>query len=254
MVTGETDPTAFDGTLLVGWDGERVHWIAVGDMGVIEQGFEVGIGYLNELSHRFSAASSVKLSLLRPLCSLMPDSVAAGIESSVFVLQHGSQNQTATNRTFLSHRVGDGLALIESGHFGADDPFLKAFPLGQWVSSTLAAIELGINEARDCGETHTVRVDLAHGRALMMRFDADALRWCSVTEDVEGDGVLYHVVNSFHREGLDPTGLRCEVVFSGGIDERSSILKQFKRFFESVKVEQSQAELGESSLLIHLLK
>ncbi len=254
MVTGETDPTAFEGTLLIGWDGERVHWIAVGADGVHDHGIETEIATLTDLSRRFSSAATVKLSLLRPVSSLMPAAVAAGIEPHVLDLQHGPHDQSQSSRTFLSDRLGEGLALIESGHFGSDDLFLKAFPLGQWASSTLAAIESGMNEVRTGEWAHTVHIDMAQGRALMMRFDAEALRWCSVTEDVAGDGILYHVVNSFHREGVDPTSVPCRVVFSGGIDEDSPIVQQFNRFFAAVERQAAHAELAESALLMHLVK
>ena len=254
MVTGETDPTAFEGTLLIGWDGERVHWIAAEAHGISDHGVDSEIGFLTELSRRFASATAVKLSLLRPVCSLMPAAVAEGIESQVLDLHHGPHDQALTSRTFLSDRLGEGLALIESGHFGADDLFLKAFPLGQWTSTTLAAIESGMNEVRTGAHAHSVHIDLARGRALMMRFDAEALRWCSVTEDIAGDGILYHVVNSFHREGVDPTSANCCVVFSGDITEVSPIFQQFKRFFATVELVSAHAELGESALLMQLLK
>ena len=254
MVTGETDPTAFEGTLLIGWDGERVHWIAEDGNGIGGHGVDSEIGTLAELSLRFASAAAVKLSLLRPVCSLIPAAVADGIESQVLDLHHGPRDPALTSRTFLSDRLGEGLALIESGHFGSDDLFLKAFPLGRWTSSTLAAIEFGMNEVRSGDWAHTVHVDVAHGRALMMRFDAEALRWCSVTHDVAGDGILYHVVNSFHREGLDATGAQCRVVFAGGITEDSAVVRQFKRFFEAVELDSAHAELGESALLMHLVK
>ena len=254
MVTGATDPNAFDGTLLIGWDGECVHWIALDSNGIADHGVDSEIGTLTELSHRFSGAAAVKLSLLRPVCSLMPAAVAEGIETHVLGLQHGPQDHTSISRTFLSDRLGEGMALIESGHFGSEDLFLKAFPLGQWTSSTLAAIESGMNAARAAASTHTVHVDVADGRALMMRFDASGLRWCSVTEDVAGDGILYHVVNSVHREEVDPTAAQCRVVFSGGITEDAPIVHQCKRFFEAVELASAHAELGESGLLMHLAK
>ena len=254
MVTGATDPNAFDGTLLIGWDGECVHWIAMGSNGITDHGVDSEISSLTKLSHQFSGAAAVKLSLLRPVCSLMPAAVAQGIETHVLGLQHGPQDHTSISRTFLSDRLGEGMALIESGHFGSEDLFLKAFPLGQWTSSTLAAIESGMNAARAALSAHTVHVDVADGRALMMRFDASGLRWCSVTEDVAGDGILYHVVNSFHREDVDPTAAQCRVVFSGGITEDAPIVHQFKRFFETVELASEHAELGESGLLMHLAK
>lgn len=254
MVTGETDPNTFEGTLLIGWDGERVHWIAADAHGIFNHGVDSEVESLTELSRRFASATAVKLTLLRPICSLMPAAVAEGIESQVLELHHGSYDQALTSRTFFSDRLGEGLALIESGHFGSEDVFLKAFPLGQWASSTLAAIESGMNEVRTGACAHTVHIDLAHGRALMMRFDAEALRWCSVTQDVAGDGILYHVVNSFHQDGVDPTSAQCRVVFSGAIDEDSPILQQFKRFFEVVELASAHAGLGESALLMHLMK
>ena len=254
MVTGETDPTAFEGTLLIGWDGERVHWIAKDGSGIFDHGVDSEIGALTALSGRFASAASVKLSLLHPVCSLMPAAVAEGIEFQVLDLHHGPHDQALTSRTFVSDRLGEGLALIESGHFGSDDVFLQAFPLGQWTSSTLAAIESGMNQVRSGDGAHTVHIDMAHGRALMMRFDAEALRWCSVTEDVAGDGILYHVVNSFHRDGVDPPAANCRVVFSGGITGDSPIVQQFKRFFEAVELDAAHSELGESALLMHLVK
>ena len=111
-----------------------------------------------------------------------------------------------------------------------------------------------MNEVRTGVHAHTVHIDLAHGRALMMRFDEEALRWCSITEDVAGEGILYHVVNSFHRESVAPTTANCHVVFSGDITEDSRVVQQFKRFFSAVELDAEHAELGESSLLMHLMK
>ena len=71
MVTGATDPNAFDGTLLIGWDGECVHWIALDSNGIADHGVDSEIDSLTELSHRFSGAAAVKLSLLRPVCSCL---------------------------------------------------------------------------------------------------------------------------------------------------------------------------------------
>ena len=56
-------------------------------------------------------------------------------------------------------------------------------------------------------------------RALMSRFDEGRLAWCIVAEDVDGDGVLYHAVNSLMRNdfeeglenGLHRTGLSFRV-------------------------------------------
>ena len=59
MVTGATDPNAFDGTLLIGWDGECVHWIALDSNGIADHGVDSEIGSLTELSHRFSGAAAV---------------------------------------------------------------------------------------------------------------------------------------------------------------------------------------------------
>lgn len=249
MVTGETDHNAFDGSLLLGWDGERLHWVAVSPNGkVIDHGREEELGALSELSARFSGAQVVRVSMLRPVCSLMPTAVATGVEPHVLALQHGPKTDAFTSRTFQSERLGEGMSLIESGHWVDDDVFLSAFPMAQWASATLGAIEAGLQESRNNEWDATVRIDVGGKRALMMHFQDDALRWCSVTEDVGGDGILYHVVNALHRDGVELDNARCKVVFSGEVEER--VVEQFQRFFAAVE-RSGDEELGSSALLMH---
>jgi hypothetical protein len=69
-----------------------------------------------------------------------------------------------------------------------------------------------------------------------------------VTEDLAGDGILYHVVNALHRDGVELDNARCHVVFTGVPEEQ--MLSQFRRFFASVE-RGLHVELGSTALLMH---
>ena len=249
MATGETEHSRFDGSLLIGWDGECLHWVAASqDAEVIDHGKEEELAALDALAQRFPEANNVRLTLLRPVCSLIPSAVSTGIESNVLALQHGPKTETFASKSFHSERLGEDVALIESGHWTEEDVFLKAFPMAQWTSATLGAIEAGLQSARRDGWESSVHIDVGEKRALMMHFRGDALRWCSVTEDLEGDGILYHVVNALHRDGVELGNAQCHVVFTGVPEER--MLSQFRRFFASIE-RGPHVELGSTALLMH---
>lgn len=251
MATGETDSTAFKGTLLIGWDGERLHWVAAHKAKPHDWGTLPELDQLATLASQFALASSVHLSLLRPVCSIAPVAVAEGIEGHVLMLQHGVADEGTTSKAFHTDRLGEGAALIEAGHFDEQDVFLGAFPMARWVSATLGMIEFAVSEARTNGWASEVRVDIGEGRALMVHCRDGALRWCSVTEDLAGDGLLYHVVNALHRDGVEASDASCRVVFSGMVEEDAPVLVQFQRFFQNVEVDLRHAELGGASLLMH---
>lgn len=251
MATGETDSTAFEGTLLIGWDGERLHWVAADKAEPRDWGTLPELDELGALAYRFASASAVNLSLLRPVSSIAPSAVAEGVEGHLLALQHGPAGEGTTSKAFHTDRLGEGVSLIEAGHFADQDIFLGAFPMARWVSATLGMIEFAVSEARTNGWTSEVRVDIGDKRALMMHCRNGALRWCSVTEDLAGDGLLYHVVNALHRDGVDASDPTCRVVFSGLVEEHASVLAQFRRFFSTVEEASSHQELGTAALLMH---
>lgn len=251
MATGETDSTAFEGTLLIGWDGERLHWVAADNAEPQDWGVLPELDQLAALAGQFASAAAVKLCLLRPVCSIAPAAVAEGIEGHVLALQHGAADEGTTSKAFHTDRLGEGVALVEAGHFAEQDVFLGAFPMARWVSATLGMIEFAVSEAGTHGWDSEVRVDIGEARALMVHCRDGALRWCSVTEDLAGDGLLYHVVNALHRDGVEASDASCRVVFSGLVEEDSPVVVQFRRFFSAVEVEQRHAELGASALLMH---
>ena len=252
MATGETDSTAFEGTLLIGWDGDRLHWVAADKAKPLDWGMLPELDQLDALASQFASASSVNLSLLRPVCSIAPIAVAEGVEGHVLALQHGIAGEGTKGKAFHTDRLGEGVAVIEAGHFADQDVFLSAFPMARWASATLGMIEFAVSEARTNGWTSEVRVDVGDGRALMVHCRNGALRWCAVTEDLAGDGLLYHVVNALHRDGVEVSDPSCRIVFSGLVGEDAAELKQFRRFFQAVELEPRHPELGAAALLMHV--
>jgi len=259
METGEIDLIALNSDLLLGWDGMVLRWMLVDGNVVLDFGSEEEPLGFQSLADRYARVRSVWVSLLRPVCSLMPSAVANGIEGEVLKMHHGPSN--ALRRSYQSERLGEEVTLMESGPWSAGDDFLKSWPHVRWSSCTLGWLELQKRRTIPADCASLLSIDVGLNRALMCRFDEGELAWCMVTEDMQGEGVLYHAVNSMVRSGGDAAAedarQRTAVVFSGSVESHPGMMKQFTRFFPHVEIEEGAllwkndppADVGDWNLL-----
>ena len=264
METGEIDLTALKSDLLLGWDGIVLRWMLIDGNEVLDFGEEKEVAGFQPLIDLHADVRSVCVSFLRPVFSLMPSAVASGIEKEVLQVHHGPSNPF--RRSFHSERFGEEITLIESGKWEQGDAFLKSWPQVRWTSATLGWLEHQKRRSISAEFTSLLSIDVGTSKALMSRFDEGRLAWCIVAEDVDGDGVLYHAVNSLMRndfeEGLENGLHRTRVVFSGAIENNRRMIRQFERFFPHVEVDEgglqwkteAPAQVGEWNLLSHALR
>ena len=186
METGEIDLIALNSDLLLGWDGMVLRWMLVDGNVVLDFGSEEEPLGFQSLADRYARVRSVWVSLLRPVCSLMPSAVANGIEGEVLKMHHGPSN--ALRRSYQSERLGEEVTLMESGPWSAGDDFLKSWPHVRWSSCTLGWLELQKRRTIPADCASLLSIDVGLNRALMCRFDEGELAWCMVTEDMQGEG------------------------------------------------------------------
>jgi hypothetical protein len=105
-------------------------------------------------------------------------------------------------------------------------------------------LETVILETRKHDKPGCIAVHVGHERALMSLFANGQLLWSMTTDDVAGDGILYHVVNAMKRHELEDD-LDMEVWFSGQLDEEGELVQRFGRFFERVLVKKPSVEWAE---------
>lgn len=235
METGEIKQPPLGGTLVLGWDGETLFWLALKDRMVQEFGSEVFSGDWSGIKAKMGSYPTVRITWLRPVFSLVPVSVAEGLEQEVMALQHGKSDLGL--RSFRTDRLGEALLLIENDLVGIDDSLDLRWPLHTWSSATLGWLESKGKASVNSNFKVSVFINVGRKRALMCRFHQGALRWCLATEDLEGTGLLYHVVNSMVRDNLDPQVEKVEVEIGGDVQSDKPIFKDFSRFFSEVRSE-----------------
>jgi len=235
METGETNRTATGGMLVLGWDGETLFWLALKDRRVQEYGSEVFSGDWSSIRAKMGSYPTVRVTWLRPVFSLLPVPVAEGLEQEVMALQHGKTDLGL--RTFRTDRLGEALLLIENDLVGVDDSLNVRWPLHTWSSATLGWLESKGKASVNSGFKVSVFINIGRKRAVMCRFHQGSLRWCLATEDLEGTGLLYHVVNSMVRDNLNPQIEKVEVEIGGDIQNDRPIIEDFSRFFAEVRKE-----------------
>lgn len=231
-------------SLILGWDGAILRWICMEDGHVEEYGQIDEVAEWSTLADRFNHVEQVTLTRLFPEITLMPAAVADGIEEAILTLHHGVRSEGC--RAFLSQRLGEELSLIEGGHGSEVELLNTCWPKGRWTSAALGWLEAQSQLASPHANSIAVSILSGSNRAMMCRFDAGALTWCTVTDDLEGSGILYHCVNAMVRDGIKMESADIRVSL-GGVESMTLELKQhFKRFFKQVEVEPTPWEWTDS--------
>ncbi|MFZ9054209.1 MAG: hypothetical protein ACO2ZL_00265 [Flavobacteriales bacterium] len=232
--------------LILGWDGVVLRWICSNDGRVEAFGQVEEVAEWTALAERFKDIEKIILTRILPEITLMPATVAEGIEEAILTLHHGIRSEGC--RAFLSQRLGEELSLIEGGHGHEVDLLNTSWPTGRWSSSVLGWLESRSQWASTDQNAIAVNIFVGSSRALMCRFDAGSLAWCTVTDDLEGSGVLYHCVNAMVRDGIKIGSSNVHVRI-GGVQAMSLELEQqFKRFFGQVEVESSPWDWNDANL------
>lgn len=126
------------------------------------------------------------------------------------------------------------MSLIESGHGEQSAFMMEHWPTARWSSLALGWLEVQGQLAAQSEQDAFLGIDVGMHRAMMCRFDGGRLMWSTVTEDLEGAGILYHCVNAMVRDGMAMDGVSLEVQIQGASARKQLLLEQFSRFFRVV--------------------
>ena len=246
MATGEIKREA--SSLLLAWSGNHLQWLQCRNLTVLRcdtlpVNDAEGLGKaLAELKSGFPAIQSVQFASNLPYFSLAPARVSAGMEEALQALHLGTDE--ADSLPFYTEAFGEEAALIERDITGYQKQVEAFWPQAKRVSIALVFLETVILETRKHDKPGCIAVHIGHERALMSLFANGQLLWSMTTDDIAGDGILYHVVNAMKRHELED-GLDMEVWFSGQLDEEGELVQRFGRFFERVMVKKPSVEWAE---------
>lgn len=242
MATGETDVSRYRTFLLLGWDGRSLQW-ASGQAGTIDEvGEEVALDVASleqvclQLKSKGLGDESVVFHHRHAFFTLSPASVSKGHEEQLMLLHLGAQSNAQANQYFHSDAFGDELAVMERWESsGLKATVQSHWPQARFESSALRWIEkIGADSRNVAGPL--IAVDIGVHRALLARLDQGRLVWAMVTDDLEGEGLLYHIVNAMHRDGLEPATSDSKIVLSGEVERGDSWTLAFERFFNHVEI------------------
>ncbi len=249
MATGETDVSQYSSYLLLGWDGHTLQWSRGHAGQLIEAGEETSvdsIGFKNaclQLKKRGFGEESVVFHHRHAFFTVAPASVAKGHEEQLMALHLGTREGTKSDQSFHSDAFGDELVVME--RWESDALRLEVqniWPHVQFESSSLRWLEKVGADSR-AASSPLIAVDIGNSRALLARLDEGKLMWAMVTEDLEGEGLLYHIVNALHRDGLEPESSKAKVLLSGNVELEDVWFSVFERFFTEVEIVQSEMEV-----------
>lgn len=239
MATGETDSSTSLDYLLLGWDGLTLQWCAGYTDVLVEYGEEPAV---EDVELR-AACASLRSKGLNPEkviftyrhahFSLAPSALADGVESDLLALHIGASVQADNTRTFHSVAFGEELALMEWTEQRGENVVRESWSHVRVKSSTLGWMEGAVLQERERLQP-AIFVDIGAERALMARVEGGALVWGMVTQDMEGEGILYHVVNALYRADQAPGTAGTMVFLSGEVEVNDPRWLSFERFFPRV--------------------
>lgn len=237
METGVIDSIETKADLLLGWDGMRLQWLLAQNLEVLDWGlFEAEDGSnleasMNSLNKRITeGVGRVTYTTIRPVFTLCPAQLAKGNEQAIMALHLGGSRKSWS--TYYSHSFGDEMAMLEAEDEGLEQAVLSHWPFAKRKSSALAWLEK--SAIMSSNDEVKVLIDCSSERSMMARIENGQLTWSMTSFDTEGDGILYHVVNALHRDGMNPESSNVRVEFSGSVSEGASLMESFKRFFPHV--------------------
>ena len=243
MVTGATKNE--DSSLLMAWSGNHLQWLHCQGMTVLR--FEtIAVAdskalrkALLDIKSELEGVDSVQFATDLPYFSMAPSRVALGREKALQTLHLGGDAILPVS--FYSEAFGEEASLIEQDLPGFQDEVEAIWPRAKRVSMALMFLESVVLETRKNVSAGCVAIHVGHERALMALFAEGGLMWSMTTDDMAGDGILYHVVNAIKRQERTEE-LEMEVLLTGQVEENGELMQSFNRFFERVEVKAPEVE------------
>lgn len=243
MATGATDKR--ESSLLLAWDGNNLLWLHCQHVTVLqcERISAAGPKALREaltgLKSALIGVDTVLYSSDLPYFSMAPSRVVVGREKALQTIHLGPI--PASPVSFYSEVFGEELSLVEQDSQGLKDEVEALWPLAKRSSMALTFLESVMREMRTQSNLGCIAIHIGYERATMALFTGEELMWAMTTDDLEGDGILYHVVNAIKRQE-DADNMDMEVWFTGRIEDESTLLNSFRRFFNRVEVKVPDVE------------
>lgn len=242
METGATEAgmTGLAGHLLLQWDGVRLQWL-VGTGRVVHNFGESPAKdpkelefVCRELHGKGLTADQVVWSQRFPSFSLWPAVLVGEDAEAAFRLEHNGQDAGGVKK-FLTSSLGEEMFVIEPGLTGVEALFVSVWPQARRVSSIIAFLEAAIRQDAALGAS-SICIDVGQRRALMLQTKGKSLKLAQIMPFTDPEGLLYHVVNALHRNGLEPATCGAVVRWSGEIQKDGTRWKLFSRFFPEMEI------------------
>jgi len=243
MATGATDNRG--SSLLLAWDGNHLQWLRCQRLTVFQSETISTVGpdglreALMELKTALVGVDHVCYASDLPYFSMAPSRVVSGREKALQALHLGPSS--APPVSFYSEAFGEETSLIEQDDARLKDEVESLWPMAKRASMALTFLEWVMREMRTQSSLSCVAIHVGHERALMSLFAGGELMWSMTTDDLAGDGILYHVVNGLTRQGYSDKA-EIEVWFTGRVQEEGELMQGFRRFFNRVELKVPEVE------------
>tara|TARA_B100000768_G_C11274461_1_gene375137 strand:+ start:167 stop:961 length:795 start_codon:yes stop_codon:yes gene_type:complete len=243
MATGATKSEVSN--LVLAWSGSHLQWLQWECMKVLRW---ESVSVLNhddlrdkllDLAKSMPAIGGVYFTTKTPFFSLAPTRVVSGREQAIQSLHMGESNVPPV--VFFTEAFGEETTIIERDIPGFQSTVEGIWPQAKRKSQALEMLETVAIELRRTPRGGCVAIDVGNERAMMALFANGKLIWSMTTEDLEGDGILYHVVNAMRRQKLDET-FDTSALFMGNVEQSGDLVKSFERFFSSVEVKYPEVD------------
>jgi hypothetical protein len=237
METGATDKR--ESSLLLAWDGNHLQWLHCQHLTVLQcktipaAGSKALREALKGLKSALVSVDTVLYASDLPYFSMAPSRVVSGREKALQTIHLGPS--PAAPVSFYSEVFGEELSLVEQDLPSFKDEVEEVWPLAKRASMALTFLESVVRKLRTQSSLGCIAIHVGYERAMMALFTGGELMWSMTTDDLAGDGVLYHVVNAMKRQDVTEN-VEMEIWFTGRIQDDSALANSFRRFFNRVEI------------------
>lgn len=243
METGVTDSGAtgsLAGFLLLQWDGLRLQWLVGTDRVVHNCGEQPAKDLrefeftLRDLHGKGLTADRVIWSLRSPSISVWPAILVEGVEEQAFRLEHKSLEGMQV-RVFRSEGMAEEHVFVEAAEKSVGELVESVWPQAERVSAIQQWAEAAIRQDLAM-KASSICLDVGHKRTLLVRTVVGVPQQIQILPSSDPEGLLYHVVNGLHRNGLEPANCGAVVRWSGETAMGDTRWTLFSRFFPEMEI------------------